>query len=364
MNPPPDAQERGEHPDEEAGGYRKKDGGPEPRFRKVELKRESGEEDRQGAARRLAGGRLPPPGAQPFAEHGEADESEDEDIGQLQEEVEIALVAEDLHELHADEPARPSSADDEQPHLEVDVAEAGVGEGSRRGPGGDLGGVCGGGHGGRNADEDQERRHQEAASHAEQTREEADETPHPGDQKRVHGRPGHREIDPEPPEEAPRLGTPLVVSHPLEHGGSDLRVADAAGPLEPGSGSGSNAGRSPGGSRAIRDMTDRWPRRGCRGRGRLRGPFPRTPPHRPTEAPCAGSPPGRRGSGRRSSRRGPWRWGRRRRVPEGPCGCHGTRRTWARARHRPSRLGRENSPNTHPARPCGSGRRSRRHFSR
>ena len=82
-----------------------------------------------------------------------------------------------MHELHADEAARPAPADDEQPHLEVDVAESRVGERARGGAGGDLRRVGGGRDRGRDADEDQQRRHEETAADAEQAGEEAPRAP-------------------------------------------------------------------------------------------------------------------------------------------------------------------------------------------
>ena len=48
---------------------------------------------------------------------------------------------------------------------------------------------------GRDADEDQQRRHQEAAADAEHARDESDREPHGQDQEDVDGQVGDREID-------------------------------------------------------------------------------------------------------------------------------------------------------------------------
>ena len=78
-----------------------------------------------------------------------------------------------------------ASRQQNQPHLDVDIAASPMGENPGKTGGEKLIGLGGHRHGGVDADEDQQRRHQKTAADAEQTRQEAHQRTHSQQQKNV-----------------------------------------------------------------------------------------------------------------------------------------------------------------------------------
>ena len=129
-----------------------------------------------------------------FPQHDRADEAEEGDVGERDDQIELADGAERAEgedaERRADEPAGA----EQQRHLLVDQPAAPVGErGGGRGRD-DLRRDGGDRDGRRNAGEDQQRRQQKAAADAEHAGEEPDRPAHAQKEEHVDGQLGDREV--------------------------------------------------------------------------------------------------------------------------------------------------------------------------
>ncbi len=111
-----------------------------------------------------------------FHEHVAADDAQHHHVRDLDDKIGVAQGPQRLDEVYPQGAPNDSADDEDDPHLEVHVAQAVMGVGARGGGRHDLVGIRGCGHRGRDADHDEQRRHEETAAHAEQSRE---ETHHP-----------------------------------------------------------------------------------------------------------------------------------------------------------------------------------------
>ncbi len=84
----------------------------------------------------------------------------------------LPMARSSLDEVYPQGAPEDPADDENDPHLEVHVAQAVVGVGAGGGGRHDLVGIRGRGHRGRDARHDQQRRHEKAAAHAEEAREE------------------------------------------------------------------------------------------------------------------------------------------------------------------------------------------------
>ena len=124
-----------------------------------------------------AGARLAD-GVGAFDHHQRADHAEERHVAGGDEDIEHAEAPEHADQLHADRGADEAAGQQHAAHLDVDVAPAPLRQRARYRGGQDLRRLGADGDRGRDAGEDQQRRHQEAAADAEHAREEADRPAH------------------------------------------------------------------------------------------------------------------------------------------------------------------------------------------
>ena len=132
--------------------------------------------------------------AQAFPEHQCADGGEQRDIGQRDHQVELAECAKLREGPDAERGAEGAAGQQHRRQRRVNCAPSPVGYGAGKRRRGNVAGNRGDRDRGRDADEDQKRRHQEAAADAEHPRHEADRRAHREDEKNVDGHVGDREI--------------------------------------------------------------------------------------------------------------------------------------------------------------------------
>ena len=118
-------------------------------------------------------------------EHVAADDAQHDDVGDLDDEVGVAHGPQALDEVNPHGAAEDPADDEQDPHLEVDVAQAVMGVAARSGGRHDLVGIRGRGHRGGDARHDQQRGHEKAAAHAEEAGEEAHRAPQAEEQQDV-----------------------------------------------------------------------------------------------------------------------------------------------------------------------------------
>ena len=125
-------------------------------------------------------------GVQALDEHQRADDAEENHVGELDQQIDLPDGAQRIEKLHTergtDQPANQQHA----AHLQIDGFALEMRQHAGKGGGDDL--VRLGRHrdGGRDADEEQERRHQEPAADAEHARQDADQPAKPKQKKCVH----------------------------------------------------------------------------------------------------------------------------------------------------------------------------------
>ena len=117
-------------------------------------------------------------GVDALDQHQRADHAEERHVAGGNEEIEQAEPAQAADQLHAEDRADDAAGQQHRAHREVDVAAPPLGERARNRGGRDLRRLGADRHRRRNAGEDQQRRHQEAAADAEQAREKADRAAH------------------------------------------------------------------------------------------------------------------------------------------------------------------------------------------
>ncbi len=149
----------------------------------------------QLAALRRAGALAAAQGPRRFGQHQPADTTKDQHIGQGNDKIDLAYLAQEAEHLHARGRTDEAAEQQHEPHAEIDIAAAHVRQhaGHRRGD--DLGRLRADGDGRRHADEDEERRHQEAAADSEQAGEQAYAAAERQDDEHIHGDFGDRQVD-------------------------------------------------------------------------------------------------------------------------------------------------------------------------
>ena len=145
------------------------------------------------APRRAAA--LPQDGARALDQHQGADDAEKEDVGQADYQVDLADGAQPGEQLDAEIGAEETAREQDAAHLEIDVAAPPVRDHARHRRRNDLVGFGRHRDRRRDADEDQQRRHQEAAADAEQAGKKTDSAAQPHQQEHVDGDLGDRKID-------------------------------------------------------------------------------------------------------------------------------------------------------------------------
>ena len=104
-------------------------------------------------------------------------------------------MPEHLDELHPQGAAQDAPHQQDDPHLEIHVAQAVVGQGAGGGGADDLVGIGSGRHGGRDADHDEEGGHQKPAAHAENARQQSHESAHDEDQNDIDAIARNRKVE-------------------------------------------------------------------------------------------------------------------------------------------------------------------------
>ena len=124
-----------------------------------------------------AGGDLGPlaqQGPQAFDEHQRADDAEESDVAEPDHQIDLADSAQKGEEPDAEGRAEQAADQQHGAHLEVDVAALPMRQHAGDGGGDDLIGLGTDGDGRRNADEDQDRRHEKPAADPEEPGKKAD----------------------------------------------------------------------------------------------------------------------------------------------------------------------------------------------
>ena len=147
----------------------------------------------------LAAYALPGPladdGAAALDRHEDADHAEKDDVGERHHQVDLADLAQRLEEEDAGGRAGRAADQHDAAHLEVHGAPAPMRDAARDRGGDDLVGLGGDRHGRRNADEDQERGHQETAADPEHARQKPHGAAHTQQQENVDRQLGDGQVD-------------------------------------------------------------------------------------------------------------------------------------------------------------------------
>ena len=109
-------------------------------------------------------------GLQAFNEHIPADYTQHQHVGQIDEEIGVAELAQDLYDLYAGSSSDHSPREEKQAHFEIHVAQPKMGKCSGGGCPNNLVGVRCGGNCRGNTHHDQKRRHQKPAAYSKNTR--------------------------------------------------------------------------------------------------------------------------------------------------------------------------------------------------
>ena len=134
-------------------------------------------------------------GARTLDQHQGTDDAEKKDKRQADHQVDLADGAQPGKQFHTQIRADEAAGEQHAAHLEIDIAAAPMRDhtGNRRSN--DLVGFGRHRDGRRDADEDQQRRHQESAADAEQAGKKADRAAQPHQQEHVDGDLGDRKVD-------------------------------------------------------------------------------------------------------------------------------------------------------------------------
>ena len=120
---------------------------------------------------------------------------EQRDVGKADHEIELIERAQPREQRDAAGGADDAAGEQRQRQRDVDRAAPPIGDRAGKRGSRDVGGDARHRHGRLHADEDQQRRHQEAAADAEHAGNESDRQPHRQDQKDVDRKVGDRKID-------------------------------------------------------------------------------------------------------------------------------------------------------------------------
>ena len=192
-----DAEQRAEDADAEAERDDRDDADVEHRALEAHLERQAvkpGVLAGPAQRRRPAGARVED-GADRLGQHQSADRAEEGDVGERDDEVELAEAAQRIEDDDADDGADDAGEQQHGGELHVDQVAAPVGERPRRRGRDDLRGDGRHRDDRRNAGEDEERREQEAAADAEQPRQESDGAAHAEDDEHVHRDFGYGQVN-------------------------------------------------------------------------------------------------------------------------------------------------------------------------
>jgi hypothetical protein len=108
-----------------------------------------------------------------------ADDAEEDDVAKPHQQIDLPDPRERGEDLHPDGRADKAADQQDRAHFQVHRLAPEMRQHAREGGGDDLVRLGRHGHGGRDADEEQKRRHQEPAADAEHARQDADEPPKP-----------------------------------------------------------------------------------------------------------------------------------------------------------------------------------------
>jgi hypothetical protein len=119
-------------------------------------------------------GAAPEPGAERLDQHDHADRAEEHDVAERDHDVDLAALAQQLEQPDAAGRANEAAGDQDHAHAQVDIAAAHMGQHARGRRRQNLGCLGADRNRRRDPDEDQERRHQETAPDAKNTRQKTD----------------------------------------------------------------------------------------------------------------------------------------------------------------------------------------------
>ncbi len=182
-----DAQAGGEQPDEHARHERHERRDVEPRLGEAHLERQPVQPIMLVQPPAQIGQASPPEdGTDALDEHQETDHAQQQHVGERDERVDLAGGPYQPEDKDADGGADEAAHGQDDADAQVHGAAAELGQHAGDGGGHDLDGARADGHGGRDADEDEQRGHQEPAAHAERPGEEADCRAEPENEEKVH----------------------------------------------------------------------------------------------------------------------------------------------------------------------------------